>query len=276
MCYMKKIVFILVTIIAIVSESFISFEIYQNEKALDKANRAYYSIKSDIDELLKIQTKAFLSSLSFGLVKEKNKTKEKLLQLQVKIDTLKAKEKKLLYYFLGVNLFILLLFFLLPKFYYVLTITINSLIMLFFGIMTPILLIVIHKNVKVLGDVVLSFESKTILGSILHLLESGNYPVGLIILLFSIVVPFIKTLTMLLILYLKEFNVAKKLLALFKHLGKWSMLDVFVVALLLVYIGAGSSQNSYSQILSGTYLFASYVIFSIISSIIVEKMLSSN
>ena len=273
---MKKIVFILLTFLAIVSESFISFKIYQNEKALNKANNSYYTLKSDIDKLLKIEAKSFLSTISFGLIKQKSKTKEKLLKLQIEIKTLQTKQKKLLKYFFLINLAILLSLIIMPRFYYALTITINSLIILSFGIITPILLIVIHKKIKVLGDIVLSFESKTILGSIIHLLTSGNYPVGLIILLFSIIVPFIKTLVMLLILYLKEFNVAQKLLTLFKHLGKWSMLDVFVVALLLVYIGAGSTQNSFSQILSGTYLFATYVIFSIISSIVVEKNLTRN
>ena len=74
----------------------------------------------------------------------------------------------------------------------------------------------------------------------------------------------------------KEFHIAQKLVALFKHLGKWSMLDVFVVSLLLVYLSAGSSENSYSEIESGLYIFLIYVILSIITSIGVNRVLKSS
>jgi len=50
------------------------------------------------------------------------------------------------------------------------------------------------------------------------------------------------------------------------------MVDVFVVSLLLVYLSAGSSQNSYSQIQNGLYMFLIYVILSIITSILTEKV----
>jgi len=54
------------------------------------------------------------------------------------------------------------------------------------------------------------------------------------------------------------------------------MLDVFVVSLLLVYLSAGSSENSYSEIESGLYIFLIYVILSIITSISVNSVLEGN
>jgi len=123
--------------------------------------------------------------------------------------------------------------------------------------------------------VVLSYESKTIVGTIEHLYNSQNYPVAITILLFSIVVPLIKSITMIVIIILKELHIVKKLLNFFKYLGKWSMVDVFVVSLLLVYLSAGSSQNSYSEIENGLYLFLIYVILSIITSLVVERLLKS-
>ena len=137
-------------------------------------------------------------------------------------------------------------------------------------------MIVIHKDVNYLGDVVLSFESKTIVATISHLYHNGNYPVAIVILLFSVIVPFIKTLSMLAVVIWKELHIAQKLVKFFKHLGKWSMLDVFVVSLLLVYLSAGSSENSYSQIQNGTYIFLIYVIVSLITSISVEKLLKES
>jgi uncharacterized paraquat-inducible protein A len=81
---------------------------------------------------------------------------------------------------------------------------------------------------------------------------------------------------MLIIAIFKEFHIANKLISIFKHLGKWSMLDVFVVSLLLVYLSVGSSQNSYSEIENGLYLFLIYVILSLINSIIVERLTADN
>ncbi len=269
---MKKILNILLPLIAVALIAIFSYQAYSSATALDRVNKEYYEKQSDIGKLIEIRFKSLLKSLSFGAFDE-DKEQLELQRLKAQKIVLEERTKEdILYLALAVTA-ALMLFFILSLDSYAITLALISLITLFFGIITPILMIVIHKDVKYLGDIVLSFESKTIISTISHLYHNGNYPIALVILLFSVIVPFIKSFTMLLIVLFKELKVAKTLLNFFKHLGKWSMLDVFVVSLLLVYLSAGSSQNSYSQIQNGTYIFLIYVIVSIITSIIVDRVL---
>jgi hypothetical protein len=272
---MKKILNIILPIIAIAVVAFFSYKAYESATKLEKVNKEYYETQSDIGKLLEIRFKSLLSAISFGALDE-DKEKLKLQKLKAQKIVLEEEAKKDI-----INLAIaigavVLLFFILSLDSYAFTLASVSLITLFFGVITPILMIVIHKDIKYLGDVVLSFESKTIISTISHLYHNGNYPIALVILLFSIIVPFLKSMSMLLVIIWKELKVAQTLVKFFKHLGKWSMLDVFVVSLLLVYLSAGSSENSYSQIQNGTYMFLMYVIVSILTSICVDKLLQNN
>jgi len=73
----------------------------------------------------------------------------------------------------AVSASLLILYFIVDIVTFSFTIALASLITLLYGVITPILMIVIHKNVNYLGDIILSFESKTILGTIEHLYHSG-------------------------------------------------------------------------------------------------------
>ncbi len=271
---MKKIINTIIAIIILTAITFFSHKSYSSAKKLEKINTSYYKAQTDIGKLIKRRFSSILSTLSMGMLESKNSNKVNLNELKAKKIVLKEKNKKYTIY-LAISATILLLsYFILDITTFSFTVALASLITLLYGIITPILMIVIHKNVNYLGDIVLSFESKTIIGTIEHLYNNANYPIAIVILLFSVIVPLLKTISMIAVLIWKEFHIAKKLVTLFKHLGKWSMLDVFVVSLLLVYLSAGSSENSYSEIESGLYIFLIYVILSIITSIGVNKVLS--
>lgn len=134
----------------------------------------------------------------------------------------------------------------------------------------------IHKDVQYLGEVVLTMESKGVLGSIAKLFESHDYIVGGALLLFSIVLPLLKTLSMLfLALFLKNKS-AQTVVQFFKMLGKWSMADVFVVATFLVYLSGNKSEMSRVEVQVGLYFFLAYVILSMLASLSADKMLQEN
>ena len=272
---MKKIVTIIISILLLTGITFFSYKTYKSSIELEKVNKSYYEAQSDIGKLIKDRFSKILSTISFGMIKEEPSDGINLDELKAKKIVLKEKTKKYTIYLAILATALLLLYFL-DLGIFSLTIATASLITLIFGTITPILMIVIHKNVNYLGDIVLSFESKTILGTIKHLYHNGNYPVAITILLFSILVPLIKTIIMIVVAIWKEFDIAKRALNLFKNLGKWSMIDVFVVSLLLVYLSAGSSENSYSEIESGLYIFLIYVILSIISSVSLSRYLQSS
>ena len=271
---MKKILNIILPLIAIIVVAFFSYRAYQSAIELEKVNKEYYETQSDISKLVEIRFKSILKTISFGALDE-DEDQLKLQKLKARKIILEEQAKRdIINLAIAIGV-VLLLYFVLSLDAYAFTLAAISLITLFFGVITPILMIVIHKDIKYLGDVVLSFESKTIISTISHLYHNGNYPIALVILLFSVIIPFLKSLSMLLVVIWKELKVAQTLVKFFKHLGKWSMLDVFVVSLLLVYLSAGSSENSYSQIQNGTYIFLIYVIVSILTSIVVDKLLKN-
>ena len=89
-------------------------------------------------------------------------------------------------------------------------------------------------------------SASTILGGVLHLLESGSYVIGLLILFASVVVPLAKILSLMwLVLSVKrksswrprERTVFYRVV---EGLGRWSMIDVFVVAILVAIVQLGS------------------------------------
>ena len=114
-----------------------------------------------------------------------------------------------------------------------------------------------------------TYES-TILGGIMVLWESGSYPVALIILFASVFVPILKFLFIIYLLISTKYNVKSskvdkhKLFYITEAIGSWSMIDVFVVAILSVLIHFSSI-----QIIPGTgaTAFALMVFFTMLSAL---------
>jgi hypothetical protein len=147
-----------------------------------------------------------------------------------------------------------------------------AIITLVLGLITPILMVTIHKEVEYIGDIVLSFESKGVIGSIVKLFDGGDIVVALVILLFSVIVPVLKVLSLLFISVFMESQFAHSIVKFFKIIGKWSMVDVFVVAVFLVYLTANKGDVSRAQVEVGLYFFLAYVIVSMVVSLSADKM----
>ncbi len=225
----------------------------------------------EAETVAKTRLKDLASTLTFGMVK--NDLRERLEKLRTMQGMLKAKAQRWILVFGGLSLLALLsAFFLSPRLETGL-LSLAALIALINGLITPILMVVVHKNVEYLGDVVLSFESKGILGSITKLYHEGNLPIAAVILLFSVVLPMLKTLSLLFVSLYETRPFAAKMVRFFKHLGKWSMLDVFVVALLLVFLTSRGTDVSRAEAEIGIYFFLAYVILSMAASLAAERML---
>jgi len=152
-------------------------------------------------------------------------------------------------------------------------------ITLVMGLITPILMVTIHKEVEYIGDIVLSFESKSIMGSIMKLYDNGDFVVALVILLFSVIVPLLKVLSLLFMSIFMEStsigNLAGYLVNFFKMIGKWSMVDVFVVAVFLVYLTSNNADVSKAEIEVGLYFFLAYVLVSMVLSLSANRLLKT-
>jgi len=233
------------------------------------------SIKSaslmDSATIAKYKIKELASLLTFGVVE--NDIKQKLDTLRDEAKEAKVKSKERVTIFAILVLVILLSYFWLSLRVYTGLLSFSALIALISGLITPILMIIVHKNIEYFGDVVLSFESKSIIGSIEKLYTNGSIPIAIAILLFSVIIPTIKTLSLLYISLFENRKFAKRVVLFFKHLGKWSMLDVFIVALLLVFFTSYSGDVSKAEAEIGVYLFLAYVILSMLASLSADRLL---
>lgn len=214
------------------------------------------------------------SVISFGLVE--NERQRLLQELKKKQEVAKAKSETYLSYFMGTLALLLLFAFTCTLRGAAMSLSFATFIALIYGLINPILMVTIHKEVKYLGDVILSFESKGIIGSISKLFENGEIAVGITILLFSVLLPLLKSLTLTFTLLFHQHPWSHGLVRFFKQIGKWSMIDVFVVATFLVYLTSNGGGVSEAEIQVGLYFFLTYVILSMITAILTQKVLERN
>ena len=119
----------------------------------------------------------------------------------------------------------------------------------------------------------------TIMGGIIHLWELGSYPIAIIILIASVVVPILKFLLLIYLLIASKRNTRSTLLD--KHklyyitesIGPWSMVDVFVVIILSVLIHFSGVQIYPGE---GATAFALMVFFTMLSALAFDTRLITN
>jgi len=139
---------------------------------------------------------------------------------------------------------------------------------------------------------VIYYQSKSIVEVTQTLWRGGTWDlklVGVLVIMFSIIFPAIKLLLSGLFLWVDKVRHSKLAQGFIFHLGKWSMADVFVVAIFMAYIGFygiissqlnGISQNqggfaietvNYSRLAPGAFFFTAYTVLSIGISILINR-----
>jgi hypothetical protein len=121
-------------------------------------------------------------------------------------------------------------------------------------------------------------QTRSIVGSVRHLYEVGSQVPATLILLFSVVVPVTKAaLVAWAFLFVKSADRRHRTLRFVETIAKWSMADVFVVALFIAYLAAQASQappadSGATPLIvftaafgSGFYWFTAYCLFSLAS-----------
>jgi len=260
----------LVAIMLLLALTHFGFKTYQNAK-LYEATTITIAQQSNASTLAQGKIDRLTSAISFGLIK--NKTQEQRSMLNKKQKEYKEISEKQFYYFIYTLVAITVFSILCTLAHQTLILALSSFISLIYGLVNPILMVTIHKNVDHLGDVILSFESKGILGSISKLFDTGENMVALTILLFSVIIPLLKIFTLIFVIVAKEFDFAHTIVKFFKILGKWSMIDVFVVAVFLVYFTSNQGDVTHAEIEVGLYFFLIYVLLSMVAAILTHKVL---
>jgi hypothetical protein len=151
---------------------------------------------------------------------------------------------------------------------------------------TPALTASLQKNV---GEVEVFQQTRSIAGSVRRLYEVGSPIPATLILLFSVVVPFGKTALVGWAMFAADGERRRRILAFVETIAKWSMADVFVVALFITYLVAIATQSTPGGVGPGSgvpvvaftarfgpgfYWFAAYCLFSLASQQLTARILA--
>jgi len=116
-------------------------------------------------------------------------------------------------------------------------------------------------------------EPATILGGIMTLWQMGSYPIAIIIFIASIIIPLAKIFVLSLLCYVVSYknNINHteqyqytKIYQMTEFIGKWSMLDVFVVAVLVALVQLGALMSITPG--KGAVFFAAMVFTSMLAA----------
>ncbi len=144
-----------------------------------------------------------------------------------------------------------------------------ALILLSFALLIPGLLkplLTISASLEFMGvKRELFTETRSIIQTVRSLHDSGNDFVAGLILLFSVIVPFAKAITLLVVLAIRDIEAKVRLHRFIDSISKWSMADVFLVGVYVAYLSAKATDNLDAEIHEGFYYFAAYCLVSIAS-----------
>ena len=132
----------------------------------------------------------------------------------------------------------------------------------------------ISKQLKTGQPIEVYSQTRSIVGSVRHLYEVGSNTAATLILLFSIIVPLTKALLVTWAVLIGNKNLQRRTLLFVEMIAKWSMADVFAVAVMIAYLAAQASQTTpgspNSALISfdasfgiGFYFFAAYCVTSL-------------
>lgn len=124
------------------------------------------------------------------------------------------------------------------------------------------------------GEMYFYYQSKSVVELISLLLEQQNLVVGISILLFSVLIPVLKNSLGLMSLYREQLPQSRLSRWFLLRSGKWSMADVFVVAIFLGFLAFNNMQTGVqteSNLLTGLYFFLAYALLAIWASVRIER-----
>ena len=152
--------------------------------------------------------------------------------------------------------------------------------------LTPQITASLQKNV---GEVEVYQQTRSIVGSVRRLYEVGSPVPATLILLFSVIVPLFKAALVTWAVFLAGSRHRRRMLAFVETIAKWSMADVFVVALFIAFLAAQASATPThapdatpaliafsAHFGAGFYWVAAYCVFSLASQQITARLAATS
>jgi uncharacterized paraquat-inducible protein A len=156
--------------------------------------------------------------------------------------------------------------------YILLGLHIISLVLLGLGWVKDILHIDI--SVHYIIDLNLFSEKRSVLGMLKKLWEDRSYWPYLLIFLFGIIVPLVKSGIIFYLILGKSPDI--KWQRFVSAISKWAMADVFTISIFVAFLGANAMESTSATLQSGFYFFSGYVILSGIVAMFCGKMLPNS
>ncbi|MFY8327131.1 paraquat-inducible protein A [Pseudoalteromonas sp. ZZD1] len=129
---------------------------------------------------------------------------------------------------------------------------------------------------KLEGEISAYKKTRSIWGTVTELANNKNYLVAVLVALFSIVIPTLKLLLQLIYLFLPVNSFKRVLGSTVQRISKWSMVDVFVIALIVAYL-AGNADGQMGELIimhaefgAGFWYFTGYCLFAIAASNLIK------
>jgi len=113
-------------------------------------------------------------------------------------------------------------------------------------------------------------QSDTIMSGVIYFIQSGSWPVALIIFVASVFVPLMKLIILITLMISVQFRWRwrpvdrTRLYRLTEAIGRWSMLDIFVVTILVALVHFGSLANISAG--AGAIYFAAVVVITMFAA----------
>lgn len=137
--------------------------------------------------------------------------------------------------------------------------TVVSLMLLVPGLLQPAL--TITATLPVFNKEIFR-QTQNVLQAVKSLYESHNYFVAGLVLLFSVIVPFIKAALLAVMLMIKSPETKYRLYLFVRSISKWAMADVFAVGVFIAFLASKAIDNLDAVIGVGFYYFVGYCLVS--------------
>ncbi len=151
---------------------------------------------------------------------------------------------------------------------------VETYIPIFLGLSFLLLLLGLFLPAIYLQELIFFRSTFSVITGIYDLFHEGHITLGVIIVLFSVIFPLLKLLILILVWFFDLAN--NKKLVLIKWLevlGKWSMLDVFVVAVTVVITQISHFAKAEPRI--GIYFFGVSIILTMITTERISKIINN-
>lgn len=153
--------------------------------------------------------------------------------------------------------------------FFIISLHILSLALMILGWYLPLLTISAGVDAPFMGRIQIINETRSLLTTIENLLKNNNVIPAVLIFVFGMIIPTIKSIIISLALY-NPFKY-KNLNKFVSIINKWAMADVFSISIMISFLMGNALENTKAHLEIGFFIFTAYVILSGVVSALIAR-----